>query len=82
MMSEKEFQEIKNKIDETPVRVDEIDKKIMAFEFFNDLYEQINELYNYVCLEKDSKVPMVVISKKEVVKILLNYFLGEEEKDE
>lgn len=81
MMSEKEFQEIKNKIDETFIRVDEIDKKIMAFELFDSLYEQISELKNYVCFDEDSKVPLVTISKKEVVKILMDYFLGEE-KDE
>lgn len=90
MMSEKEFQEIKNKIDdeiknkidESSVRVDEIDKKIMAFELFDSLYEQISELENHICFEKDSKVPLVTISKKEVVKILMDYFLGEKENDE
>ena len=82
MMSEREIQEIKNKIDETSVRVDEIDKKIMAFELFDNLYEQFSELENYVCYEKGQKNPIITDSKKEVLKILMDYFLGGEEKDE
>lgn len=79
MMNENKIQEIKNKIDETSVRVDEIDKKIMAFELFDSLYEQISELKNYVCFDEDQKNPIITISKKEVLEILVDYFLGEKD---
>lgn len=70
---EKELKE--NKIEAAGMNVVE---KELAFEIYNELHEQISELENHVCFEKDSKTPLITVSKKEVLQILMNYFFGEE----
>lgn len=80
--SEEEIIEMEKQIKEAEKTINNINKQLLSYNIFIDLESELQKLEMYVSRDKKTHDPILTISKKEVLNILMDYFLKEDIRSE
>ena len=80
--SEEEIIEMEKQLKKAEKTINNINKQLLSYNIFTDLESELEKLEMYVSRNKKTHDPIITISKKEVLNILMEYFLKEDNKNE